>query len=331
MRARLLALGALALGGSACDNGGPHEPSFGVTLRVSTTMTGIDLDSDGYQIFVGRGDGVVTSARFLLDATANFSLAPGSYAVTVADLAPNCATQDPLPFPIEVPASATLGNAATLTVRIICLAATASIEVLVQGTGRDFPFPGFTARLTASGMTRELAAAPNRTTAFSSLAAGSYTVTLGGVPDHCTLEDDAPQHVSVTVGGAQRDVKQVGFAATCQAITGDISITTRVTGVQPDANGYLVEIDGHPALVRVLCGFYCYYYGHGYGDFYIEIPLRLTPNETRLAERIAPGNRSVKLTEVAANCTVAGEHPRTVSVVLGATRETTFDVVCTQP
>ena len=331
MGARLLALAALALGGSGCD-GGLNEPSAGVTLRVSTAMTGIDLDADGFQVFVGGPDGVVSSARFLLDATANFSLAPGSYAVTVADLAPNCSTQEPSPFQIEVPASTTAGNAATLTVRITCLAATASIEVLVQGTGRDFPFPGFAARLTASGMTSELAAVPNRTTTFSSLAAGNYTVTLGGVPDHCTLEDDAPRNVSVTVGGAQRDVKQVGFAATCQAITGDISITTRFSGVEPDLNGYLVEIDGQPALDQVLCGFYCYYYyAYGSSDFYVEVPLRLSPNDTRLAERIAPGNRSVKLTEIAPNCTVAGEHPRMVSVALGATSATAFDVVCTQP
>jgi hypothetical protein len=43
---------------------------------------------------------------------------------------------------------------------------------------------------------------------------------------------------------------------------------------------------------------------------------------------LEPGPHSVSLEDLAANCAVSGENPRTVSVVAGQTAETTFEVAC---
>lgn len=80
-------------------------------------------------------------------------------------------------------------------------------------------------------------------------------------------------------------------------------ITTSTTGAEPDADGYSVQIDAGPARA-------------------------LGPAAT-LTTEVTPGNHTVHLGEVAANCTVPGDNPRAVSVTAGEVTTVSFAVTCT--
>jgi hypothetical protein len=85
--------------------------------------------------------------------------------------------------------------------------------------------------------------------------------------------------------------------------TGTLQIATATSGPEPDADGYTLQIDAQPPE---------------------EIGLSATVERTGLA----PGNYTLELGELAANCSVTGGNPRTVTVSRGETTTVTFAVVC---
>jgi len=85
--------------------------------------------------------------------------------------------------------------------------------------------------------------------------------------------------------------------------TGAIGVTTVTTGDNPDADGYALTVDGNVA-----------------GNIGV--------NEVLIVPDLAVATYSVGLTNVAANCTVAGDNPRDVPVTAGLTTNTQFDVDC---
>jgi Tol biopolymer transport system component len=85
--------------------------------------------------------------------------------------------------------------------------------------------------------------------------------------------------------------------------TGTLEITTATSGADQDADGYSVQMDA--------------------GTFRaIGAAATLTTSD------VTPGNHTVWLREVAANCTVAGDNPRTTIVTAGATATVSFAVTC---
>jgi WD40 repeat protein len=85
--------------------------------------------------------------------------------------------------------------------------------------------------------------------------------------------------------------------------TGSVEVTTATTGSSLDADGYAVSVaSGAAQAVGV--------------------------NATITVAGVATGSRSVELSGVAPNCTVAGDNPRNVTVTDGGTVSTTFDVTC---
>jgi Tol biopolymer transport system component len=87
--------------------------------------------------------------------------------------------------------------------------------------------------------------------------------------------------------------------------TGSIEVTATTTGSSQDPDGYTVSVDGGAAQA-------------------------LGINGTLTVSEVTAGDRSVALGGVAANCTVAGANPRTVTVSAGATAELTFAVTCVE-
>jgi probable HAF family extracellular repeat protein len=85
--------------------------------------------------------------------------------------------------------------------------------------------------------------------------------------------------------------------------SGSVTITTSSTGPEPDADGYGVTIDGGTETAIPASG-----------------SLQL--------DNLEPGNHSIRLAGVAANCTVAGENPRSVAVPAGETVTVTFELTC---
>jgi probable HAF family extracellular repeat protein len=85
--------------------------------------------------------------------------------------------------------------------------------------------------------------------------------------------------------------------------TGSLTITTNTSGPEPDADGYAVVINEGA-----------------------ETPIPASGTLQR--DNVEPGNHSIRLTGMAANCTVAGENPRSVAVPAGETVTVTFELTC---
>ena len=82
-----------------------------------------------------------------------------------------------------------------------------------------------------------------------------------------------------------------------------VTVNVVTSGSPSDAEGYAVSIDG-------------------------GTPVTIDINGSVTFTALASGGHTVLLTDVAPNCTVVGDNPRTVDVDAGETAETTFDVTC---
>ena len=85
---------------------------------------------------------------------------------------------------------------------------------------------------------------------------------------------------------------------------GTLEVTTATTGPEPDAEGYLVSIDGGAAAA-------------------------LGANASLRRENLATGTHTVALTGVAANCAVAGDAVRSVTIAADAVATAAFAIACT--
>jgi hypothetical protein len=131
------------------------------------------------------------------------------------------------------------------------------------------------------------------------LEPGTYTVTLSGVAENCTVSE-AEQTAEVT-GGATEEIE---FEVTCNSESGRLRVITRTTGEDPDDDGYVLRVND-------------------------EDVGGIENNDEQTISDLAPGDYTVELGDVADNCEVADENPRTVTVTAGETAETEFDVTCT--
>lgn len=172
---------------------------------------------------------------------------------------------------------------------------TGSVAVSVGTSGPDAP-ASFTAALDG-GTPRTVDA--NGSTSFASVGGGDHTVTLGDIPDNCTVGGTNPRSTTVAAG----QTANVAFSVTCVGLTGSLELTTETTGDDLDPDGYEVEIDG-------------------------GVGLAIGASETLAPQVLATGDHDVELTGMAANCVVAGANPRTVTVETDETVSTTFEVTC---
>jgi hypothetical protein len=85
--------------------------------------------------------------------------------------------------------------------------------------------------------------------------------------------------------------------------TGTLQITTSTTGDEPDPDGYIVQVDAAAAQA-------------------------IGPAASIQSTDVSPGDHTVQLAGMAANCIVSGDNPRTVSVAAGQTATASFAVTC---
>jgi hypothetical protein len=111
--------------------------------------------------------------------------------------------------------------------------------------------------------------------------------------------------VTVPAGGAASTT----FEVSCAPIPdrGDLTVTTRTNGADLDADGYRFNAVGPE--------------GNGVQG------AAIATNGSFTISRVLVGDYIVTLTGIAANCSVNGENPRTVTVTPDAIT-TTFDVLC---
>ena len=129
-------------------------------------------------------------------------------------------------------------------------------------------------------------------------------VRLGDIALNCQLVGDVERTVLVP----SDDVIETTYEVVCTDQVGNLRLVTSTTGVLLDSDGYEVVIE------------------HGG-------PIPVNPTGVRTVGSIAAGVTRVRLLEssVAANCSLQGENPRTVTVPAGGLISTVFDVTCGVP
>ena len=303
MRAHLLLLGLIAVGSAGC--GDPPGPSP-TNLRVSVLTTGADKD-DGYLVRAGEDP-----AR-TVQAIAFLYLPPGEHDVVLGGVAENCSVQGPDSVRVTI----VLGQVATASFQVECRAVTGAIQVAAPTSGRDFDPDGFEVQVDGVSKTQVFA---NGLVVVEGVGPGSRVVTLDGFSANCSSSGSPSRTVLVTAGGLTRDTVSTTFQMSCQAVTGDVLLSTTTAGADLDPNGFTLILDGE-LVVLPPCGFYDYYCEEG--------TLLLELNGDRFFAQVPPGDHTYQLGDIASNCTVNGSNPRTVSVALGETSALLFDVSCT--
>ena len=280
-------------------SGGTATTTFTVTcstppgsLTVTTSTSGSNVDQDGYTVAVDGGPGQAISINGSITFT---GLAAGSHDVVVSGVAANCSVSGGSSQSVSVPS----GGTATAPFSVSCAATTGDLTVTTNTSGSNLDPDGYT--VTVDGTTNQ-AITINGSVTFTGLAGGSHTVVLSGVAGNCTVSGGASQTVSVPAGGTAT----LGFVVTCTALTGNLTVSASTSGSSLDPDGYSVAVDG------------------GTGQ-------ALAINGSVTFSNLSAGGHSVQLSGVAANCSVSGSNPRTISVPSGGTATTTFTVSCSTP
>jgi hypothetical protein len=283
-------------------SGGTATAGFAITcaatnsngsLTVTTSTTGSNLDPDGYTVVV---DGGAASQPIPDNGSVTFTGPAGDHTVGLSGVAANCTVSGANPRTITVPAGGTTST--TFAVTCAATSTTGNLTVTTSTTGSNLDPDGYTA--TVDGAASQ-PITDNGTVTFSGLSAGSHTVALSGIAGNCSVSGSNPQTVTVPSGGTA----SASFAISCAATStnGSLTVTTSTTGSNLDPDGYTVVVDNGAASQPIADN----------GSVTFTGPA---------------GDHTVGLSGVAANCTVSGANPRTITVPAGATTSTTFAVTC---
>ena len=285
--------------------GGTASTSFAVScaapppqtgnLTVTTSTSGSNLDPDGYTVTIDGG----ASQAIGTNGSVTFSgLSGGNHSVALSGVAANCSVSGGTSRTVSVTAGAT----ATTSFSVSCAAPppqTGNLTVTASTTGSNLDPDGYTA--TVDGGASQ-SVGTNGSVTFTGLSAGSHSVALSGVAGNCSVSGANPQTVTVPSGGTATASFSVSCAPTGGG-NGTLTVTASTTGSDLDPDGYTVTVDGGAASQPIATN----------GSVSFTGPA---------------GDHSVALSGVAANCTVSGANPRTVTVPSGGTVSTTFSVTC---
>jgi hypothetical protein len=311
MRARLLVLALPVLGCSGCGSTEPSSVPPG-NVRAFLSTIGIDLDLDGYVVHVGDQVASISSG-----GRTGLALPAGTYDAWLEDVASNCAVAGPDTVSVTVPP----GDLALVAFEVECRTATAAIVVTAPTGGRDFDADGYTAYVDkGTANERVVTLFTGGSATIEELGAGTHQVSLEDLAPNCAVSGPASVAIDLRTGLASRHTGHVLFQVSCAATTGDLRLVTVTSGPAADADGYQLLVDGTLAMVTG----YGWYYYYGY-----DTPLQLSPVGDAFIGGVAPGNRTLELTEIAPNCVLNGANPRSVPVGLGDTTVVNFQVVCT--
>jgi hypothetical protein len=275
-------------------------------LTVANVTSGSSIPSS-FTVTVDPGTAGAVSRTMAPNQSATFTgLAAGSHSVGLA-VASNCTVSGANPqtginvaaggtgsTSFSVSCSATTGTGTgTLTVTASTTGAVPTGVYVVSATGPSAP----------NGASDVVA--PNGTLSEQVLA-GSYTVTLSGFPQNCTVTSGNPQSVTVPTGGTATAAFTVSCSATSGTGTGTLTVTASTTGAVP-TGVYVVSATGPSAP-------------NGASDV-------VAPNGT-LSEQVLAGSYTVTLSGFPQNCTVTSANPVSVTVPSGGTGTAAFTVSC---
>jgi hypothetical protein len=168
------------------------------------------------------------------------------------------------------------------------------LSVSVTTTGGDLDDDGYRLVL---GRERSVVVGPNATVRLDSISSGAHVLSLDGVADNCAVAGEMPLSITVESGATA----SVSFSVVCD-LTG-LNVAVHTTGSDQPL-GFDVRIGESP--------------GH------------VLANGSLLVSRLTPGSRTIALTGIAGNCSVAGDNPVTVDVVNRHVIPVDFNVTCTR-
>src|SRR6266516_967005 len=289
IRTRRAALFATLVGVAAATGCNDATGLATGAAHVTVTTTGIDLDADGYTVTVDGKPQRTVAAR---DAITFPRLPTGTHTVELIGLTVNCVVSGDNPRTVTV----ARGTTTQVTFSVTCVADVGTLRVTAATTGLDLDADGYTVSVD-DGASRQVGV--NGELTVSEVRSGDHVVRLNGSASNCTVTESNLKTVAVAFGATA----EVTFTVTCIALTGYLRVTTATTGVELDAGGYLVTVDGGPSQVVGVIG-------------------------AATITGLRAGDHAVALDDVASNCPVDGANPRTVTVRPDATVEILFAVTC---
>ena len=200
----LTASGGGLTGESAPFNVMPPPPTTG-SLMVTTATTGATPDPDGYVVAVDAG---ASQPIGNLDTLTFGGLAPGSHAVALTGLAPNCSATGGTSRNATVSA----GDTARVSFSVSCptpppTTGDLTVTTTTGGTGSDPD--GYT--VSVDGATQSITV--NGSVTYNGLNTGNHSVGLSGVAANCVVSGQNPRTVAVSAG----NTTQTNFEVACTA------------------------------------------------------------------------------------------------------------------
>jgi len=258
-------------------------------IEVVTETVGADPD-DEYTIAL---DDLANSTVGATDTMVLNGVPKGAHVLTLGGIAANCSTtaENPLATPV------TAGDTSRVEFPVSCVPLVGDLRITANTTGTPVDPDGYLVSVdsgpaTALGVNGD-------TVTLADVSAGSRSVRLDGIASGCIATSPNPLTVVVPFG----EEVSATFDVECTEVPGAIRLRTSSSGYDGDPDGYTVSLDG-------------------------SSPAMIGPNERRLFEDLAAGAHVFELADVAANCAVQGDNPRTVEAVGGDTVDVTMDVVC---
>lgn len=288
--------GALILAATACgdsDDGGTTDPGARGDFAVVTVTSGVEFDTDRYEV---RVNDIFASLIDVNDSVIFTSRAVDTYAVELAEVAPNCAVSGDNPRPVQVTA-----NTQTATTFEVTCFVTAGVLQVVTATSGENPDDAYT--LAVDGLDAGVIGA-NDTARTADLETGEHTVRLGDIALNCRLIGDPERNVFVP----SEDIIETKYEVVCTDQVGNLRLVTSTTGLFPDADGYEIVIESGS-------------------------PITMRHTQVKTVGSVAAGVTQVRLLEssVADNCALQSENPRSVEVPAGGLVDTLFEVTCAVP
>ncbi len=269
---------------SCGENLGPLSTG---AIEVTSLTTGAQADPDGYTLRVDGDGGRPLGANATLRVS---DLSSGNHDLALDDIAANCVLTGPNPRTIDVSG----GGVAQARFELECGSSTGNIEITTATTGENLDTDGYLATLDANpGRPVE----SNGAITFTAVTAGNHAVRLTGIASNCTAAEN-PRTVAVA-----SDPVTVRFDIVCGPPVGSVLVSTATGGLNPDPDGYAVNLDG--------------------GD-----PLTIDSNGSLTVSSLPVGDHTVELSGIATNCAVTGDNPRTVTVTNGGVAQANFQVGC---
>jgi probable HAF family extracellular repeat protein len=266
-------------------------PNVG-SLRITTSTTGPDPDSDGYELTIDGG----ASQTIGLNSTATLAnVAAGPHSVRLLGIADNCEVNGTNPRSVIGSEGVTTEVSFALT----CSPATGTLAVSTTTTGPSVDPDGYTVILDGSESGSIDVSA--RLT-LTGIRHGAHQLGLTELAANCQLEGDNPRGITVTTGSET----SVNFRIVCVAppiTAGTVELSTSTTGAQPGGDNYIIAVDDGSSQ-----------------------PIGI--NSSLTIPNLPPGLHTMTLAGMPANCAVDGDNPRPVVIVAGQTAAVSFAVRC---